>query len=406
MDVLALRLAREAGDANSEGGVDPEVKRSWLIEIRDSADCRRAINTAWMPTSAQTLLRRLYARPEVLAAANRKAGSPLRPDELAALVRPRSAPWTVSDVPILDECEELLGPMPTASTTSQGKDDGAVARAREAIEAQNLGGGIVTAQMLADQVTGQDSWTPLSERAAKDRTWAYGHIVVDEAQELSPMAWRALLRRCPSRSFTVVGDLDQRRGNKRPPTWEKALGPAARALAAEYALTVSYRTPATLTTLAEGVVARAGVPVLYPMTAVRDVEDCYRVTHVDAPEEAPASSRENSPLWCAVAQAQREAEERLDREAGTSRGRIAIIVGNERARAWGADVAGETALSERVSLLSAVASKGLEFDTVVLVEPAEVMNDGVGDLFVALTRATHDVHVVHSAPLPAGMEEW
>ena len=394
MDVLALRLAREAGDANSEGGVDPEVKRSWLIEIRDSADCRRAINTAWMPTSAQTLLRRLYARPEVLAVANRKAGSPLRPDELAALVRPRSAPWTVSDVPILDECEELLGPMPTASTTSRGTDDGAVARAREAIEAQNLGGGIVTAQMLADQVTGQD-WT-----------WAYGHIVVDEAQELSPMAWRALLRRCPSRSFTVVGDLDQRRGNKRPPTWEKALGPAARALAAEYALTVSYRTPATLTTLAEGVVARAGVPVLYPMTAVRDVEDCYRVTHVDAPEEAPASSRENSPLWCAVAQAQREAEERLDREAGTSRGRIAIIVGNERARAWGADVAGETALSERVSLLSAVASKGLEFDTVVLVEPAEVMNDGVGDLFVALTRATHDVHVVHSAPLPAGMEEW
>ena len=116
MDVLALRLAREAGDADSEGGVDPEVKRSWLVEIRDSVDCRRAINTAWMPTSAQTLLRRLYARPEVLAAANRKAGSPLRPDELAALVRPRSAPWTVSDVPILDECEELLGPMPSSSS--------------------------------------------------------------------------------------------------------------------------------------------------------------------------------------------------------------------------------------------------------------------------------------------------
>ena len=411
MDVLALRLAREAGDADSEGGVDPEVKRSWLIEIRDSVDCRRAINTAWMPTSAQTLLRRLYARPEVLAAANRKAGSPLRPDELAALVRPRSAPWTVSDVPILDECEELLGPMPSSSSSSREADAGAIERAREAIEAQNLGGGIVTAQMLAEQVAGQDTWTPLSERAAKDRTWAYGHIVVDEAQELSPMAWRALLRRCPSRSFTVVGDLDQRRGSKRPPTWEKALGPAARALAAEYALTVSYRTPATLTTLAEGVVARAGVPVLYPMTAVRDVEDCYRVTHVDAPEDAPASSedtssKDNSPLWRAVAQAQREAEERLDREAGTSRGRIALIVGNERARAWGADVDGETALSERVSLLSAVASKGLEFDSVILVEPTEILSDGVGDLFVALTRATHDVHVVHCAPLPAGMEEW
>ena len=142
------------------------------------------------------------------------------------------------------------------------------------------------------------------------------------------------------------------------------------------------------------------------MTAVRDVEDCYRVTHVDAPEDAPASSKDNSPLWRAVAQAQREAEERLDREAGTSRGRIALIVGNERARAWGADVDGETALSERVSLLSAVASKGLEFDSVILVEPAEILGDGVGDLFVALTRATHDGHVVHCAPLPAGMEEW
>ena len=72
MDVLALRLAREAGDADSEGRVEPEVKRSWLIEIRDSVDCRRAINTAWMPTSAQTLLRRLYARPEVLAARGRR----------------------------------------------------------------------------------------------------------------------------------------------------------------------------------------------------------------------------------------------------------------------------------------------------------------------------------------------
>ena len=406
MDVLALRLAREARDADSEGHVDPDVKRSWLIEIRDSVDCRRAINTAWMPTSAQTLLRRLYARPEVLASANRRAKSPLRPDELALLVRPRSAPWTISDVPILDECEELLGPMPTTSAPTQKADAAEIERARAAIEGQNLGGGIVTAQMLAEHTAVQETWTPLAERAAKDRAWAYGHIVVDEAQELSPMAWRALLRRCPSRSFTVVGDLDQRRGSKRPGSWEKALGPAARAFAAEYALTVSYRTPATLTTLAEGVVARAGAPVLYPMTAVRDVEGCYRVTHVEAPEDATASSRSTDPLWEAAHQAQQVAEERLDREAGASRGRVAIIVGAQRARAWGADVDGETALSERVALLSANASKGLEFDSVVLVEPGEIMSDGIGDLFVALTRATHDVHVVHASPLPAGMEEW
>lgn len=219
------------------------------------------------------------------------------------------------------------------------------------------------------------------------------------------MAWRCLLRRCPSRSFTVVGDLDQRRGHERPPSWEKALGPAARALAGEYALTVSYRTPATLTKLAEGVLARAGAPVLYPMTAVRDVEGCYRVTRVE-PTTRAAASRTEKALRKAVEAARREAEERLDREAGASRGRIAIIVGEERARAWGADLGGETALSERVSLLSAIASKGLEFDSVVLVEPGEIAADGIGDLFVALTRATHDVHVVHAEVLPAGMDEW
>ena len=404
MDVLARRLAREAGDADSDGTVEAEVRRSWLAEIRDSVDCRRAINSAWMPTSAQTLLRRLYARPEVLAAANRRAGSPLRAEELAAVRRARSAPWSVQDVPILDECEELLGPMPASAPTRE-VDAGDVERARAAIEGQHLGGGIVTAEMLAASVGDEPSWTPLSERAAKDRTWAYGHIVVDEAQELSPMAWRCLLRRCPSRSFTVVGDLDQRRGHERPPSWEKALGPAARALAGEYALTVSYRTPATLTKLAEGVLARAGAPVLYPMTAVRDVEGCYRVTRVE-PATGAAASRTEDALRKGVEAARREAEERLDREAGASSGRIAIIVGEERTRAWGADLGGETALSERVSLLSAVASKGLEFDSVILVEPGEIAADGIGDLFVALTRATHDVHVVHAEMLPAGMDEW
>jgi len=85
---------------------------------------------------------------------------------------------------------------------------------------------------------------------------------------------------------------------------------------------------------------------------------------------------------------------------------VPCATATQRARAWGADANGESALSERVAFLSANASKGLEFDSVVLVEPNEILSDGTGDLFVALTRATHDVHVVHASPLPAGMEEW
>lgn len=92
------------------------------------------------------------------------------------------------------------------------------------------------------------------------------------------------------------------------------------------------------------------------MTAVRDVEGCYRVTHVEAPD-ATASSQAPIPCREAAHQAQQVAEERLDREAGASRGRVAAIVGAQRAGAWGADVDGETALSERVALLSANASR-------------------------------------------------
>lgn len=399
MKRLAKRLALAAGDGDSEGRVPEDVLNSWTIEVRDSLDARRAINLAWMPTSAKTLLARLYARPSLLARLNAAAGSPLSARELRLLAR-QDSNWTPADVPLLDELEELLGPLPHRAPRRSATEAEEVERARAAIEGQGLGGGIVTAEQLAASARGEGEWTPLAERAANDRQWAYGHIVVDEAQDLSPMAWRALLRRCPARSMTIVGDLDQRRGAHRPSTWEQALGPAARALEAEYVLTVSYRTPRALTELAERVMARAGEPVLHPMTAVRDVPDCYRVLF------AQDSGQTGPGLDEAVNGAVEEAVRRLDSESGPGSGRVAVIVGARRALEWKADVSGMSGLDSRVSVLSAVAAKGLEFDSVVLVEPAEIASDGLGDLFVALTRSTHDLTVVHHAPLPAGMEEW
>ena len=139
-----------------------------------------------MPTSATTLLSRLYARPTLLAAVNEQAGSPLSAEQLA-LVERRSGAWTVADVPLLDELEELLGPLPASSSPSASVNDD-VARAQEAIDAQGLGGGIVTAAMLAAATSDRNEWAPLAERATTDRAWTYGHVVVDEAQDLSPMA--------------------------------------------------------------------------------------------------------------------------------------------------------------------------------------------------------------------------
>lgn len=399
MELLAGRLIMEAGDASSTADIDPDDLRTWISEIRDSVDARRAINLAWMPTQAPAFLRKLWSRPDLLAQANRKAGTPLSVEDLNLLYRTQDEPLTISDIPLIDELEELLGTLDLASAqkrrAEEQREKEERERANEALKATGLGGGIVTADMLMRQTQEAPSLRPLAERARADRSWTYGHIVIDEAQDLSPMAWRCLLRRCPSRSMTVVGDLDQKRGHRRPHSWKQALGPAARAFSEEFVLSISYRTPRALTRIAQAVMAQRGTPVLYPMEAVRDVPDCYQVsyTHKDTLKEC-------------VSQVVSTLEERLDREEGEGKGRICVIVPDAQAQLWHADESGASALDQRVSYLTAAGSKGLEFDSVVVVEPGEILEQGSGDLFVALTRATHDLHAVTTTQLPRGMEEW
>ncbi len=399
MELLAGRLIVEAGDASSTADIDPDDLRTWMSEIRDSIDARRAINLAWMPTQAPAFLRKLWSRPDLLAQANRKAGTPLSLEDLSLLYRAQDQPLTISDIPLIDELEELLGTLDLASAqkrrAEEQREKEERERANEALKATGLGGGIVTADMLMRQTQEAPSLRPLAERARADRSWTYGHIVIDEAQDLSPMAWRCLLRRCPSRSMTVVGDLDQKRGHRRPNSWKQALGPAARAFSEEFILSISYRTPRALTRIAQAVMAQHGTPVLYPMEAVRDVPDCYQVsyTHKDTLKEC-------------VSQVVSTMEQRLDREEGEGKGRICVIVPDAQAQLWHADESGASALDQRVSYLTAAGSKGLEFDSVVVVEPGEILEQGSGDLFVALTRATHDLHAVTTTQLPRGMEEW
>ena len=399
MELLAGRLIVEAGDASSTADIDPDDLRTWMSEIRDSVDARRAINLAWMPTQAPAFLRKLWSRPDLLAQANRKAGTPLSVEDLSLLYRAQDEPLTISDIPLIDELEELLGTLDLASAqkrrAEEQREKEERERANEALKATGLGGGIVTADMLMRQTQEAPSVRPLAERARADRSWTYGHIVIDEAQDLSPMAWRCLLRRCPSRSMTVVGDLDQKRGHRRPNSWKQALGPAARAFSEEFVLSISYRTPRTLTRIAQAVMAQHGTPVLYPMEAVRDVPDCYQVSHTH-----------KDTLKECVSQVVSTMEERLDREEGEGKGRICVIVPDAQAQLWHADESGASALDQRVSYLTAAGSKGLEFDSVVVVEPGAILDQGSGDLFVALTRATHDLHAVTTTQLPRGMEEW
>lgn len=411
---LVDQLVKQLAGSDAEG----EDLEWWREAVRSHRDVRREINLAWMPTDARALLTRLYTKPEVLA----RVAVGLSPEDRRLVVRDPHAPLTIADIPLLDELEELLGTSEVLESrkrqTQAQIEAEELERARTAIESQDLGGGIVSAELLAQRTRGEKEWTPLAERALADRTWTYGHIVVDEAQDLSPMAWHALLRRCPSRSFTVVGDLDQARGHERPPNWEQALGPAKRGLGTEYVLTISYRTPAAVTDLAVEVLSSIGQPPLYPLTSARDVDDALVdtlvVTHRDKTggdrrgrenDEGQNTGTPLDPLRLVLAEVVAQEERRLDETVGEGEGRIGVLVGSRHAKEWNVSRHASRALEERVSILSVAGAKGLEFDTTIVVEPTQILEDGPGDLFVAMTRCTRRLHSLRSGGLPQAWEK-
>jgi len=415
---LVRQLAAAQGLRRDD--LDAETRRDLETELRASPDVRREVNLCWMPLTPTGVLADLWVRPERLAAASEGL---LSGAERALLARERRAPWTPADVPLLDELAELLGDDPAAAgaESAQAARDRAdqVAYARGVLEmaASSGAGGMLTAEALADRWSGDGSDLTVAERAAADRTWAYGHVVVDEAQELSAMAWRVLARRCPARSMTVVGDLAQTSTAAGASEWEAALspvlGPGEGAAAARGVdlrrpwrlaqLTVNYRTPRQVMELAGAVLAAAGVTAPVPRS-IRDAEVPPRA--VRAPSPAP------SPAWAAsVTGAVRD-------ELGLlGGGRMVVVVPD----ALVADVAAAVgdALPEgsvrraedprdaSVTVAAVADVKGLEFDAVVLVEPAAVLAQsarGANDLYVAMTRPTQRLVVVSAAPLPPGLD--
>src|SRR5690348_17132102 len=152
---------------------------------------------------------------------------------------------------------------------------------------------LLYAEDLAARFADRDT-RELAERAAADRDWTYRHVVVDEAQELSEMDWRVLMRRCPSRSFTVVGDLAQRRSPAGARSWDAVLDRYVPERWAYRSLTVNYRTPAEIMAVAAAVLA-GFAPDVAPPESVRasGVRPwARRVTDDELPEAVAAFARD------------------------------------------------------------------------------------------------------------------
>ncbi|SCD41749.1 DNA helicase IV [Streptomyces sp. di188] len=388
-DMLAERIGTDPYDGSNL--LDPSDITQIRDELAENPEVWSAIDQLWPRITPQRLVADFLAAPEGCL-----------PDEDAAAVRrPVTRHWTVSDVPLLDEAAELLGEddriardraererqrqiayaqgvldVSYASRTFEFEDkEEGDPESSEVLSAHD----IIDAERFAERHE-EDDHRSAAERAAADRTWAFGHIIVDEAQELSPMAWRLLMRRSPTRSMTLVGDPAQTSEAGGVGSWEGILAPYVEDRWEHHRLGVNYRTPAEIMEVAAAVV-RDAHPGFEPPSSVR-------ATGVRPWARAAAD------LPAATAEAVKE----LTPEEG----RLAVIAPRELHRALAARLDGVTAgaepdLTHQVVLLDPRQAKGLEFDSVLVVEPGRY---GTSDLYVALTRATQRLGVLHTEPLP------
>ncbi len=363
LDHLARNLAHDRGDEHP----DQETRADLIADFIDDRHVRRVLNLMWMPTTAEKVVKKLYTNPQFLQLC---AQGILSAQEIQLLQHSKDTSeqkwiWTVDDVPLLDECADRLGEWIRPK-----------ARIHESSEYRELNVGDMHRGMTD---TGGTSST-VAERAYLDREWVYGHIVVDEAQELSQMAWRAVSRRAVRKSLTIVGDLQQSSHPAGARSWEEALEWAAEKVVIN-TLTVTYRiTSETVETAVSQLIAAGGsAPHL---VSIRHGEPTILV---DLP----------TPEWVTFI---RKQVSQLD-------GRACVILPDDNfanfaelfRESSSVDFGfGDLALDSKIAVLSAKETKGLEFDFVFVCHPARIRDQGIrgSDIFVACTRATHRLYLI------------
>jgi DNA helicase IV len=341
----------------------PDLLRKSLLQNRE---LRRSLNRAWTVVEAADLVGDLWSVPAYL----RKCAPWLSPDDIQMLQRAQPQAWTVSDLPLLDAARQRLGD-PAASRRRRRQEANAAAqREQMAMVVDNLreaaddeyGVGLVT------MLRGEDFHDALVDQSAVPRTapdllaGPFAHIVVDEAQELTDAEWQMLLLRCPSRSFTIVGDRAQARHGFTE-SWQERLQRIGIDRMSLASLSINYRTPAAVMDAAEPVI-RAVLPDANVPTSIRSTDAA--IVYGSTPDLHAVLD-----AWLAM-----HAE-------GT-----ACVIGDPTFQP-----------TSRVRSLTPELSKGLEFDLVVLVDP-ETFGTGVEgavDRYVAMTRATQQLVLLTSS---------
>lgn len=403
LDGLAAAHARTIGASVIDG--TQMLTSGDLADIRDDLgrddDIRAAVLEFWPYLTPQRVLTDLFAN----LADIRKATPGWSDADRDALHDPaivdRNA-FSDSDIPLIDELAELIGyQTEDASEADKARWRQKLAEAQEALDILTgsapadieddldraeilMAYDLIDAEELAARQVETKRMTT-AERAFEDRTWTFGHVIVDEAQELSAMAWRMIMRRIPNRWMTVIGDTAQTSDVAGTTSWKDVFEPYVANRWQLHELTVNYRTPAEIMEYASEVLA--------------DIAPSLR---------APTSLRSNGiePVARRV-----DAAERIRTAVGIARdadwpGLTAIIVPDALLADAVAAVGERSTDDSNIKVHNVVECKGLEFDNIIVVEPAELIDEsprGNSDLYVALTRATQRLVVVHTDELPRAL---
>jgi len=351
-ELLTILTDKHHGDAS------PDLLRRSLQQNRRLLT---TFNRAWPLIEAADLVADLWSVPAYL----RGCAPWLSPDDVRKLQRGDARAWTVSDLPLLDTARQRLGD-PQASRRKH-RHDAAVAAQRERMArvVDDLIAADDSEMQVMSMLRGQDLQDALVDEAALPGTdldllaGPFAHIVVDEAQELTDAQWQMLLLRCPSRSFTIVGDRTQARHGF-PESWQERLERIGLDRINLASLSINYRTPQQVMAEAEPVI-RAVLPDANVPTSIRSS---------DIPVVRGSASDLDSILdtWLA---AQADG--------------IACVIGDPTFQA-----------TSRIRSLTPELSKGLEFDLVVLIDPDAFGKgiEGAVDRYVAMTRATQQLVIL------------
>ena len=341
---------------------DPDVPSDMLRRsLLQNEELRAAFDRAWPLLDPVRLVETFWSSPSFLS----RSAPWLTTEEVVALQRADAGAWTVSDLPILDAARQRIGD-PTAARRHRQR---AVAIAEEREGMARVIDDLVAAEELDDGeglmtiLRGQDAQNSLVDEAALPSidpdalAGPFAHIVVDEAQELTDAEWQMLLRRCPSRSFTVVGDRAQAR-NGFTESWEDRLRRIGLSDVTVASLTINYRTPSEVMAEAE--------PIIRTVLPDANVPTSVRSSGIPVVHGSPSDLTSIVNDWLAA------------HDDG-----IACVIGDP-----------EFDPVPRVRSRTPENAKGLEFDLVVLVEPARW---GAVDQYVAMTRATRRLVILQRA---------